>query len=162
MHFLRPTSYPFVSLFTEAIVVQASLGQFVTRSFLSNLHSVSPFSAVLPCVWLAAEKCKRVIKLWNMKLELGEEQDFRGHRVLFYPECYGKQLKSFKKGSDSFQLLVLKYDYCVENRLEWGARIHMGRAIKKPFQKKKSYCSNLKHLLCCKNKNDIFLAFLEI
>lgn len=38
--------------------------------------------------------------------------------MLFYPECNGKQLKSFKKRSNSFQLPVFKYDYCVENRLE--------------------------------------------
>lgn len=54
--------------------------------------------------------------------------------MLFYPQCNGKQLKVFKGRSDSFQLTVLKYDYCVKNRLKWGTRIDVGRAIKKLLQ----------------------------
>ena len=70
----------------------------------------------------------------KVKLEGREEQDFRGHHMLFYPECNGKQLKVFKDRSDSFQLMVLKYDSCVKNRLKWGTQIGVGRAIKKLLQ----------------------------
>ena len=73
-----------------------------------------------------ASKIIKLIELENKMVIVkswGEEKDFRGHHMLFYPECNGKQLKVFKDRSDSFQLMVLKYDSCVKNRLKWGTQI---------------------------------------